>query len=103
VLRWRRFIVVAVLALCLAFVALVASLYFRQHSMLYHPRSYDTGYENTLPHDVLELDFTTIASEQVAFYFPDESTGRLPKRIWVAFCGNGSLALDWMWLLRQGR
>ncbi|HEU5313662.1 MAG TPA: alpha/beta hydrolase [Candidatus Udaeobacter sp.] len=55
------------------------------------------------PHDVLELHFTTIASEQVAFYFPDESTDRLPKRIWVAFCGNGSLALDWMWLLRQGR
>jgi hypothetical protein len=69
VFKWRRFIVVAVFALCLAFGALVASLYFQQHSMLYHPRSYDAGYE---PHDVLELHFTTIAGKQVAFYFPDE-------------------------------
>jgi pimeloyl-ACP methyl ester carboxylesterase len=27
----------------------------------------------------------------------------LPKRIWVAFCGNGSLALDWTWLIAQDR
>lgn len=101
--RWRRIIIVAVLAVCVAFLALVVSLYFRQHSMLYHPRPYDTSYENALPHDVVELDFTTIAGKQVAFYLPAESADRLPKRIWVAFCGNGSLALDWMWLLAQDR
>jgi pimeloyl-ACP methyl ester carboxylesterase len=103
VFRWRRIIIVAVLAVGLAFVALVASLYFWQHSMLYHPRRYDAGYKNALPHDAVELLFATIAGKQVAFYLPAQSTDRLPKRIWVAFCGNGSLALDWTWLLRRGR
>jgi uncharacterized protein len=102
VFGWRRIIVVAVLAVCLAFLAVV-SLYFRQHSMLYHPRPYDADYENALPHDIVELHFTTIAGKQVAFYLPAESAERLPRRIWVAFCGNGSLALDWTWLLAQDR
>jgi pimeloyl-ACP methyl ester carboxylesterase len=103
VFRWRRIIVVTVLAVCLAFLAVVVSLYFRQHTMLYHPRPYDASYESALPHDVVELHFTTIAGEQVAFYLPAEPADRLPKRIWVAFCGNGSLALDWTWLLAQDR
>jgi uncharacterized protein len=101
--RLRRIIVVAVLAVCLAFVGLVVSLYFRQHSLLYHPRPYKPGSENALPPDAVELHFATIAGKQVAFYLPGQSGNRFPKRIWVAFCGNGSLALDWMWLLRQDR
>ena len=101
--KWRRIIVLAVLAVCLAFLVLVGSLYFRQHSMLYHPRPYDASYADPLPHDRAELHFTTIAAKQVAFYLPAESTDRLPKRIWVAFCGNGSLALDWAWLQAQDR
>ena len=71
--------------------------------MLYHPRPYDASYADPLPHGGAELHFTTIAGKQVAFYLPAESTDRLPKRIWVAFCGNGSLALDWTWLLAQDR
>jgi len=103
VFKWRRIIVLAALAVCLAFLVLVVSFYFRQHSMLYHPRPYDASYADTLPHDGAELHFTTIAGKQVAFYLPAESADRLPKRIWVVFCGNGSLALDWAWLQAQDR
>jgi pimeloyl-ACP methyl ester carboxylesterase len=98
VLLWclRLFIVV-----CLAFLAGVALLYFRQHSMLYHPRPYDAGYEYVLPPDGIQLAFNTIAGKQVAFYLPRGASADLPKRIWVAFCGNASLALDWIWLIGQ--
>lgn len=69
--------------------------------MLYHPRPYDAGYEYVLPPDGVELDFNTIAGKQVAFYLPRGAGADLPKRIWVAFCGNASLALDWIWLIGQ--
>jgi hypothetical protein len=101
VFKWRRIIVLTALAVCLAFLVLVVSLYFRQHSLLYHPRPYDASYANALPHDGVELHFRTIAGKQVAFYLPAESADQLPKRIWVVFCGNGSLALDWPWLQAQ--
>jgi pimeloyl-ACP methyl ester carboxylesterase len=71
--------------------------------MLYHPRPYDAGYAHALPPDGVELHFTTLVGKQVAFYLPRGADTRLPKRIWVAFCGNGSLALDWTWLVAQDR
>jgi len=71
--------------------------------MLYHPRPYDARYADALPRDGAELRFTTIAGKQVAFYLPAESADRLPKRIWIVFCGNGSLALDWAWLQERDR
>jgi surfactin synthase thioesterase subunit len=71
--------------------------------MLYHPRPYNAGYAHALPQDGAELCFTTLAGKQVAFYLPRGTGSRLPKRIWVAFCGNGSLALDWTWLIAQDR
>jgi len=71
VFKWRRIIVLAV---CLAFLVLVISLYFRQHSMLYHPRPYDASYADALPHDGAELHFATIAGKQVAFYLRAESS-----------------------------
>jgi pimeloyl-ACP methyl ester carboxylesterase len=89
------------ICICLAFLAGVAVLYFRQHSMLYHPRPYDASYARAMPPDGVELNFNTIAGKQVAFYLPRGGGSHLPKRIWVAFCGNGSLALDWTWLIAQ--
>jgi pimeloyl-ACP methyl ester carboxylesterase len=94
---WLRVLI----CVCLVFLAGVAVLYFRQHSMLYHPRPYDASYAQALPAGGVELDFKTIAGKQVAFYLPPGGGSHLPKRIWVAFCGNGSLALDWTWLLGQ--
>jgi uncharacterized protein len=94
---WLRVLI----CVCLVFLAGVAVLYFRQHSMLYHPRPYDASYAQALPTEGVELDFKTIAGKQVAFYLPPGGGSHLPKRIWVAFCGNGSLALDWTSLLAQ--
>jgi uncharacterized protein len=100
--RWRlagRFL----LALVVAILGIVALVYFSQHSMLYHPRAYDARYANFLPPDGVEIQFITGAGKQVAFYLPRGLGTRLPKRIWVAFCGNGSLALDWTGLVSQDR
>jgi uncharacterized protein len=95
----RRF----VLAFVVAIIGVVVLVYFSQHSMLYHPRPYDARYANFLPPDGVELQFRTSAGKQVAFYLPRGLGTRLPKRIWVAFCGNGSLALDWTGLIAHDR
>ena len=69
--------------------------------MLYHPRPYDARYAGYLPHDGAELSFGTAAGKQVAFYLPRGLGQQLPSRLWVAFCGNGSLALDWTGLIAK--
>jgi uncharacterized protein len=71
--------------------------------MLYHPRPYGAAYAQAWPKDGVELNFITFTGKQVAFYLPHGGNSRLPNRIWVAFCGNGSLALDWTWLIAQDR
>ena len=45
---------------------------------------------------MIELPFKTSAGRQTAFYIPPRHGSGLPDRIWVTFCGNGSLALDWL-------
>ena len=99
--RLISYLLRALISVCVLFLAAVAFLYFRQHSMLYHPRPYDARYAQALPDDGVELNFTTAAGNQLAFYFPRDAGARLPDHIWVAFCGNGSLALDWTWLIAQ--
>ena len=37
--------------------------------------------------------------KQTAFYIPGRS--QIPTRLWAAFCGNGSLALDWTPMLSR--
>jgi pimeloyl-ACP methyl ester carboxylesterase len=88
-------------AVVLAVVAIIALVYFGQHSMLYHPRPYDAHYANYLPRDGVELSFPTPAGKQVAFYLPRGLGQQLPQRLWIAFCGNGSLALDWTGLIAK--
>jgi fermentation-respiration switch protein FrsA (DUF1100 family) len=100
VARWARRVL---LAFVVAILVMVALVYFNQHSMLYHPRPYDAHYTNLLPPDGVELHFDTSAGKQVAFYLPRGLGRQMPKRIWVAFCGNGSLALDWTGLIVQDR
>ena len=89
------------IVVCVILLVTVAFLYFRQHSMLYHPRPYDSSYAQAFSGDAVELNFSTAAGKQVAFYLPGGSGARLPTHIWVAFGGNGSLALDWTWLIAQ--
>jgi uncharacterized protein len=56
-----------------------------------------------MPPDAVELRFHTAAGKQVAFYLPNGAADRLPAQLWLAFCGNGSVALDWIWLLSQDK
>ena len=74
-------------------------LYLRQHSMVYHPRAYDNSYAYALPARGVEINYTVAGGKDVAYYIPGSQ--KLPKRLWLAFCGNGSLALDWTTILRD--
>src|SRR5437879_13899823 len=67
--------------------------------MVYHPRPYGAGYAQALPTNGEEIFYTLPFGKQTAFYIPARNMGRLPNRLWVAFCGNGSLALDWTTIL----
>jgi len=94
-LRWCLGLSAAALGLILALVSLI---YFRQHSMIYHPRLYDATYTHALPRNGVEITYTLPMGKQTAYYIPGRES--VPKRLWIAFCGNGSLALDWMTILR---
>ena len=95
-LRLAAFFIIGCGAVTLLFTAL---LYFGQHSFIYHPRPYGSDYPYLLPKDGVEIEYKMPFGKQTAFYIP-RSDGS-PKRIWVAFCGNGSLALDWTGLIRD--
>src|SRR4051794_41134027 len=91
IIRIARVVIVALLGA-------IALLYFRQHDLVYHPRPYDAEFAKPLA-GVLELRFASVAGEQSAFYVPRDSGDALPERLWVAFSGNGSLALEWLGLI----
>ena len=93
-MRWCLGLSAAALGLILA---LVAPIYFRQHSMIYHPRPYDATYAHALPPNGVEITYPLPMGKQTAYYLPARE--QWPKRIWVAFSGNGSLALDWTTVL----
>src|SRR4051794_38285393 len=83
----------------IAFVAVVAWIYFSQHSMIYHPRPYTSTYARVRPKNLVEITYALPIGRQTAFYIPGREP--VPKRLWLAFCGNGSLALDWTGLLQR--
>jgi pimeloyl-ACP methyl ester carboxylesterase len=67
-------------------------LLVKQHSMIYHPRSYEAGEERGTT-----LAYSTSEGRQLAFYIPPDTGGeQAPDRLWVLFSGNASLALDWL-------
>jgi alpha-beta hydrolase superfamily lysophospholipase len=96
---WLRLPIYFVLSCCLVFVAIAAVLRFAQHSFIYHPRPYGTVYTKVLPKNGLELEYALPFGKQTAFFIPPPNES--PKRIWIAFCGNGSLALDWTGLIHD--
>ena len=96
---FARKIVRAILGLLLILIVAFLLLYFRQHSLVYHPRPYDESYVYALPADGQELTYTIGAAKCSAYFIPGSKP--LPKRVWLAFCGNGSLALDWTSILRD--
>ena len=82
----------------LVFLGGVGWLFVSQHSMIYHPRPYGGNYQHALPANGVSIDYQLSFGKQTAYYIP---TGdQMPKRIWVAFCGNASLALDWTTILK---
>jgi len=76
--------------------ALIGILRVLEHFALYHPHPYRANYQQLLSGNVVELPFETNSGRQTAFYVPPRNKSVLPDRIWVAFCGNGALALDWL-------
>jgi pimeloyl-ACP methyl ester carboxylesterase len=94
-----RAVIRALVVIGLGFLGLIALIYFKQHSMVYHPRPYDPSYAQVLPVNAEEISYTLPFGKQTAFYIPPRNNGRLPARLWIAFCGNGSLALDWITIL----
>jgi uncharacterized protein len=92
-------VVRALVTVLLSFSLLIALIYFKQHSMIYHPRPYGAGYAQALPANSEEISYTLPFGSQTAFYIPARNGERVPGRLWVAFCGNGSLALDWTTIL----
>lgn len=74
-----------------------------EHSFLYHPRQYKSGYERKLPKQLVTLEFETTSGQQFAYYMPPANrTLRVPARLWVCFGGNASLALDWAEMADEG-
>ncbi len=67
--------------------------------MVYHPRPYGPEYARALPANGEEISYTLLFGKQTAFYVSPQNSGQSPVRLWVAFCGNGSLALDWTTIL----
>ena len=94
---FARKIIRAIVGFLLILLATVSILYFRQHSLVYHPRPYDDSYAYSLPADGEEIKYSVGAAKCSAYFLPGSKP--LPKRLWVAFCGNGSLALDWTSIL----
>jgi pimeloyl-ACP methyl ester carboxylesterase len=76
--------------------AFIGILNLLGYAFLYHPHPYRANYQQLLSTGVIELPFKTNAGRQTAFYIPPHNGSDLPDQIWVVFCGNGSLALDWL-------
>src|SRR5438874_3594738 len=96
---WPRSVIGALVRVCLLLLVALSILYFRQHSMVYHPRPYDQSYAYAFPANGVEINYTVATAKYCAYYIP--ATAPLPKRLWIAFCGNGSLALVWTTVLHE--
>lgn len=88
------------LGLALAALLLIAGLLLvMQHRLIYHPRPYGSAFAERFPKNGVELRYRTSQGAQFAFYIPPAEGA--PQRIWAMFGGNGSLALDWTFLLSK--
>ena len=97
-----RLLWIAAVLVCTA-LTFVVILNFVGHILLYHPQPYRANYRKLLSNGVIELAFKASPGRQTAFYVPPHHGSNLPDHIWVAFCGNGSLALDWLPLTARDR
>ncbi|KPA10284.1 peptidase, S9A/B/C family, catalytic domain protein [Candidatus Magnetomorum sp. HK-1] len=82
-----------ILGLCLVLGGIIYAYLEFQQSMIYHPRHYDNSYNKELS-KVISIEYETSQGKQTAYYYKGQSD-LPPKNLWVFFCGNKSLAMDW--------
>jgi len=81
--------------LAIPFVILVVALLVFQDALIYMPRQYATGdLAQHVPPRTTTLEYQTDQGEQTAFYVAPKADGEA-EWIWLLFCGNASVALDW--------
>lgn len=92
--RILRAILISLVIVCLLLIGC-------QERLIYYPRTYEEGdYAVLRKAGGRRLDYQTSQGAQTAFYIPPKGgdAGVLPQRIWLCFAGNGSLALDWLFV-----
>ncbi|MCC6484434.1 MAG: alpha/beta fold hydrolase [Armatimonadetes bacterium] len=95
-------------SLLLAAVTAVALLYLSQGRILYQRAHYPAGTLHRLPPGVVPLSYSISPDGQVwqqkSFYVePALLPSHAPRRLWVMFGGNGSVALGWLPLVNEAR
>jgi hypothetical protein len=75
----------------------VAFLLSCQSSLIYHPRPNEPGMTERLENNRGErITYRTSQGMQTAWYRPPYRGPEANAPLWIAFSGNGSLALDWL-------
>jgi len=86
----------------LAIIAMLTPVIFLlscQSSLIYHPRPNEPGMTEHLENNRGErITYRTSQGMQTAWYRPPYRGDEATAPLWIAFAGNGSLALDWMHL-----
>lgn len=84
----------------MALLAPVVLLLGCQSRLIYYPRPYGEDHlAQARKAGVVALEYRTGEGRQVVHYVPPASgAATSPRRIWVCFAGNGSLALDWLFM-----
>lgn len=101
-MREARGKVVVALVIFVALLLPLAALYFGQEKLIYFPRAYSPDDPDLA--EVVTITYRSGGLEQRSFLFRPGGSGpdRIPAdRIWWFFGGNGSLALDWLDVIRD--
>ena len=73
-----------------------------QHRFIYFPRHYSAAeLQEARNAGVQSLQFQTSQGNQVAFFWQKDDSRTVSRNVWMIFGGNGSVALDWIGLVRQ--
>jgi hypothetical protein len=90
-----RILATALVCSAILFAGLLAGF---QRRLIYFPQGYPIDTARLLPPArSVELVHEAPAGRQVSYYIAPAADSRaLPARLWVLFCGNASLALDWI-------
>lgn len=94
-LVWRGVRIVA-LSLLGFFVVSALLLSCAQGKLIYFPQKYSERDLVAAKQQYVAVSFQTSQGAQCAFYFPPrEGADGVPAEVWLLYCGNASVALDW--------